>query len=88
MAEVKKKGGGGTGGNDRTAQSTPPYLNHTPSNAKDRCHMMEWDKGSRGERSRLGTSVSLRVDSTSKTKLRQEKEKEKEFRIPKTSDPH
>lgn len=50
--------------------------------------MMEWDKGSRGERSRLGTSVSLRVDSTSKTKLRQEKEKEKEFRIPKTSDPH
>lgn len=49
---------------------------------------MEWDEGSGGGRSRLGTSVSLRVDSVSKTKLRQEKEKEKEFRVPKTAGPH
>jgi hypothetical protein len=54
------KKGGEIGGKDRTAQSTPPYLTHTPSNAKDRCHRMEWDKGHRGGKSRLGLSVILR----------------------------
>lgn len=33
MLEVKK--GEGLGDKDRTAQSPPPYLTHTPSNARD-----------------------------------------------------
>lgn len=72
--EVKK--GEGLGDKDRTAQS-PPSLHHPYPQVMQRTDTkgVEWDKGSRGEK--LGTSMILRVDSVSKTKLRQEKEKEK-----------
>lgn len=73
MVEVKNQVG--VGGKDRTAQRTPPYLTHTPSNARDRCHGAERDKGSRWEKGRLRISVILRMDSVSKTRQRQEKKK-------------
>lgn len=45
MVEVR----GGVGGEDRTAQSTPPYLTHTPSSAQDDATGWNGTKGAEGE---------------------------------------